>query len=269
MLKLWKFKEVERAVSQSHLLSPPIPEDAPLEQLRGELLELHAQESCNHHRMGQLYNHIMDKKLAEKAGYKDAQAYFSKHLADLSLSALKMYGAVAENFSEPVARRFGVTCLNLLLVYAEAADVEFNHEEPGNTPIEVPDEKGLVSTQPFSACSVDQMRRALRRKRKPTSSKPVPPAAEARAEQYSEAVALRFPKGKGTRVKVLVRNEKGKAVMDFKGIPVEQVLQLAEALTAELPPVSEVPGMPGPSRAPRNRPDEGAWAGLGDHDQIS
>ena len=99
-----------------------------------------------------------------------------------------------------------------------------------------------MAVQPFSACSVGQLQRAVRRKRKPTSSKPLPPEAEARAEQYSEAVARRFPKGKGTRVKVLVRNEKGKAVLDFKGIPLEQVLLLAEALTAQLPPVNEVPG---------------------------
>jgi hypothetical protein len=44
---------------------------------------------------------------------------------------------------------------------------------------------------------------------------------------------------------VLVRNEKGKAVLDFKDIPVEQVRRIAEALTAEaltgkLPPVREV-----------------------------
>ena len=41
----------------------------------------------------------------------------------------------------------------------------------------------------------------------------------------------------GTRVKVLVRNQKGKAVLDFKGIPVEQVGQLVEALSGQLPPV--------------------------------
>jgi len=37
-------------------------------------------------------------------------------------------------------------------------------------------------------------------------------------------------------VKVQVRNQKGKGVLDFKGIPVEQVAKLGEALTAELPP---------------------------------
>jgi len=40
------------------------------------------------------------------------------------------------------------------------------------------------------------------------------------------------------------RNQKGKAVMDFKGIPVEQLLLLAEALTAEPPTAS--PGPQGP-----------------------
>jgi hypothetical protein len=48
------------------------------------------------------------------------------------------------------------------------------------------------------------------------------------AEQYREAVTSRFTKG--VSVKVLVRNQKGKAVLDFKGIPVEQVIQLVEAL---------------------------------------
>jgi hypothetical protein len=61
---------------------------------------------------------------------------------------------------------------------------------------------------------------------------------ELRADQYREAVAGRFTKG--TRVKVLLRNEKGEAVLDFKGIPVAQVSQLVEALSGELPPVREV-----------------------------
>ena len=129
MLKLWKFKKVDRAISQSTLVSRPIPDGATLEQLCGELLELMAQESSNHHRMGQIYNHIVEKRLAEKAGYKDARDYLSKHLAELSQPTLTRYAAVASAFSEPVARRFGVTCLSVLLSYKEAADLEVNHEE--------------------------------------------------------------------------------------------------------------------------------------------
>ena len=102
----------------------------------------------------------------------------------------------------------------------------------------MPDDKGQVTARPFGECSVEQMRRALQRKRRPASSKPLPQEVEVLADQYREAVTSRLPRG--TRVKVVLRNEKGKAVLDFKGIPVEQVSQLAQALTGELPPVREV-----------------------------
>ncbi|KFE64402.1 hypothetical protein [Hyalangium minutum] len=176
MFNLLKIPGAARAISESPPVHRAIPEGTPLEQLRKELLELFAQENSNHHRMGEIYNHIVDQRLAEKAGYKDAPEYFSKHLADLSQSTLSTYGAVARVFSEPVARRFGVTCLQLLLRYKEIADLEVNPAEPGPTPIEVPDEKGVVSTLPFSQCSVEQMRRALQRK--PASTKPLPPEVQ-------------------------------------------------------------------------------------------
>jgi hypothetical protein len=48
-----------------------------------------------------------------------------------------------------------------------------------------------------------------------------------------------FPKV--SPVEVQVRNIKGKAVVDFKGTPLEQVNRLTEVLTGELPPVPQVP----------------------------
>jgi hypothetical protein len=197
-----------------------------------------AQESINHHQMGQLYNHVVKNKLAEKAGYKDAQLWFSQHLVDLSFATLKTYGAVAASFSEEVARRFGVTCLSLLLTYEEVADMEANHQEPGNTIIEVPGDTGHVTSKPFSQCSVEELRKAIQRKRKPASSKPLPPGAVELGEQYHAALKARFPTV--AAVQVQVRNVKGKALVDFKGIPLEQVNKLIEALTGELPPVPEV-----------------------------
>ena len=161
-----KFKETLglntiTAPSTTNTATTDIPEGTTLEQLENELLGLVAQENTNHYRMGQIYNCIRDRKLAQKAGYKDAKDFFSKKFADLSQTTLTLYGAVVESFTEPVSRRFGVTCLYLLLTYKEAADIEVNHEEPGDTPIEVPDEKGHVSTLPFKDCTVDQMRQAL------------------------------------------------------------------------------------------------------------
>jgi hypothetical protein len=215
-----------------------VQEGMTLAQVLQALLALMAAESINHHQMGQLYNYTVKNKLAEKAGYKDAKAWFSQHLVDLAEPTLRRYGAVAAAFSEEVARRFGVTCLSLLLTYEEAADMEANHEEPGPTLIEVPGPNGQVEAKPFSQCSVEELRKAIQRKRKPASSKPLPPEAVVLADQYREAVTGRFPKG--ALVKVQVRNQKGKAVLDFKGIPVEQVGKLIEALMEELPPVREV-----------------------------
>ncbi|MBN1208106.1 MAG: hypothetical protein JXB05_24795 [Myxococcaceae bacterium] len=231
MFQLLKFKDTTATTTA-------IPEGTTLQQVHTEMLGLMAQEHTNHHRMGLLYNYIVEKQLAEKAGFKDAREFLSKHLADLSQATLSTYGAVAAAFTEPVTRRFGVTCLYLLLIYKEAADIEVDHAEPGNTPIEVPDANGQLSAKPFGKCSVEQMRRALQRKRKPASTKPLPEAAVALAEQYREAVTGRFPPG--ARVKVSVRNQKGKAVLDFKGIPVEQVSQFIEVLMGQLPPVPRV-----------------------------
>ncbi|WP_224243164.1 hypothetical protein [Hyalangium gracile] len=118
------------------------------------------------------------------------------------------------------------------MTYKQAAGLQLNHEQPGEALIDVPDEKGRVTTRPFKECRVEQMRQALKLKRKPTSSKLLPPEAEARAEQYRQAVAVQFPKGKGTRVKVLARNDKGSAVLDFTGVPMEKVDQLLQALKA-------------------------------------
>jgi len=39
-----------------------------------------------------------------------------------------------------------------------------NHEEPGGALIEVPGEDGELRPKPFSACNVEEMRRALQRK---------------------------------------------------------------------------------------------------------
>lgn len=211
-----------------------IPEGATLEQIRAELLHLMAGESVNHYRMGQLYNYVVKNELAQRAGFKDAPTYFRQRLADLSPATLKTYGAVVKAFSEQVAARFGVTCLYLLTIYKEAANLKVNAEEPGPALIEVPGENGEVTQKPFSACSVDELRQALRLKRKPSSSKPVPTEDVALAEQYRAALTGQFPQG--SNVQVLVRNEKGNSVLDFKSIPVAQVGTLILALMDHVPP---------------------------------
>jgi hypothetical protein len=198
------------------------------------MLQLLAEEGANHHRMGQLYNYAVARKLAESAGYKDAREYFSQHLRDVSQATLTTYGAVASAFNEEVSRRFGVTRLSLLLTYEEAADLGVNHAAPGGTLIEVPGENWEVTPKPFSECTVEEMRRAIQRKRRPSSSKPLPSSDLDLVNLYQQSVSSRFAHGEAVRVQV--RNHKGKAVLDFKGVPLAQVAKLVEALMDSLPP---------------------------------
>jgi hypothetical protein len=222
----WNAKEIQGVVH----------EGMTLEQVHATMLQLLAEENTHHHRLGQLYNYVVARRLAESAGYKDARDYFSQHLRDLSQATLNTYGAVANAFSEELGNRFGVTRLALLLTYEEAADLGVNHAEPGGTIIEVPGENWEVTPKPFSACSVEELRRAIQRKRKPSSSKPLPPSDLALVDLYQQTVASRFSNGEGVRVQL--RNHKGKAVLDFKGVPLAQVAKLAEALMGPLPPAS-------------------------------
>ncbi len=142
---------------------------------------------------------------------------------------------MARNFTEQVATQFGVTRLTLLLTYKEAAGLELNHNEPGPMLIEVPGDNNTVVSKPFSDCSVQDLRKALQRKRRPTSSTPLPATDLALVDQYRKAVTSHFPAH--SPVRVSVRNLSGKAIISFD-VPLEHVDTLTEALINGLPSVS-------------------------------
>ncbi len=78
------------------------------------------------------------------------------------------------------------------------------------------------------------LRKALQRLRKPTSSKPLPDGTRARADQCRTFWEAYFPEKTGVRVEV--SNRKGKAVMSLKDIPLEQMEQLTALLAPTLQP---------------------------------
>jgi hypothetical protein len=205
-----------------------------LEDVRVAFLALVTGENTNHHHMGQLYNYVLDTQLAEAAGYKTALDFFTAQVKDLSRATLASYGAVARNFTEGVATQFGVTRLSLLLTYKEAAGIELNRDEPGGMMIEVPGTNNTVVSKAFSDCSVQDLRKALQRKRRPTSSTPLPATDLAMVDQYRKAVTSHFPAH--APVRVSVRNVNGKAIISFD-VPLEQVDTLTEALINGLPSV--------------------------------
>jgi hypothetical protein len=82
--------------------------------------------NANCYQIGISYNRAVDNELAEKAGYKNAPAYFCEHIRELSRTSLVTYGAVARVFSEEACGQYGMSALNLLMVYAEAAGGELD-----------------------------------------------------------------------------------------------------------------------------------------------
>ncbi len=196
--------------------------------------QLMAGGNVNCHQIGVHYNFVVDNKLAEKAGYKNAPEFFNQQLKDLSRSTLAMYGAVARVFNAESCGQYGMSALNLLSVYSEAAESELDTEDPSTMVIAVPDDNGVVDEKFFGECTVAELRKAIQRLRKPASSSPLPADTVTRVEQCRTAWTGYFPQQAGVRVEV--RNRKGKAVMSLKDIPLEQMEQLTALLSTGMRP---------------------------------
>ncbi|MFL5346581.1 MAG: hypothetical protein ACJ8AT_17515 [Hyalangium sp.] len=193
-----------------------------------------AEESLNSFRMGLLYIYVVDSNLLEGTKYKAAQDFLCDNFQEVSRSALVMYGGVARAFTEELCKQFGMTRLNLLLSYKKAAKLELNYNEPGSTSILVPDANGEVEAKPFADCTVEDLRKAVAHLRSPTPSQPIPEEHRALYDGYLQAVMSHFPKG--SPVRVMLRTLEGNTLIDFKGVPILEVIKLAQALVAQLYP---------------------------------
>jgi hypothetical protein len=221
----------------NNMQAQPMTETPALRELHEHctrIRQLLAAGNAGCHEIGVRYNYAVENKLAEKAGYKSAPEFFSQQIKDLSRSTLAMYGAVAKSFTAENCGRYGMSALNLLSVYAEASGSELDTNDPGTMLVEVPDESGEVDTKFFGDCTVAELRKALQRLRKPTSSKPLPTDTLARVEQCRNAWAAHFPEKAGVRMEVA--NRKGKPVVSLKGLTLEQLEQLTAMLSPSLLP---------------------------------
>jgi hypothetical protein len=215
-------------------LTTDSPELRELHEHCTRIRQLLAAGQANCHEIGVRYNHAVKNKLAEKAGFKNAPEFFCQQIKELSRASLVLYGAVAEVFTADMCGRYGMAALRLLMTYSEAAGCELDTNDPSTMLVEVPDATGEVTPKFFGECTVEDLRKALRRLRKPTSSKPLPPDTQSRAEQCRTFWEAYFPEKAGVRVEL--GNHKGKAVMSLKDIPLEQLEQLTALLGPSLRP---------------------------------
>jgi hypothetical protein len=209
-----------------------------LEQVRDSILSYLEQGNAGHYGIGRLYNYTVDNKLAEKNNYDSALLYFSQHIKTLSQSTLSRYGAVAREFTEEACRKYGVMNLTTLRTYAVAADIQPTGGDPGTTPIEVPQEDGRVVRKPFAECTMEELKLAVKSKRKPSRAT-MPTTDAARVEFMRESLSRHF--AQGARVQFKTNTKGGKTFLTIQGVPLEEVERLMEALLDGLmPPVRAV-----------------------------
>ncbi|WP_257453097.1 hypothetical protein [Archangium lipolyticum] len=198
-----------------------------LEQVADSIRTYLRQGNAGHYNIGLLYNHTVDNQLAEKNGYESAQAYFSQHFEELSQATLTRYGTVAREFTEEACGMYGVMKLITLRTYLQVAELQFAAGEPGATPIDVPEEGGIVKQKPFAECSLEELRQAVKHKRNPTRAT-MPTTDADRVEFMRQCFSRHF--AKGTRVQLKTNFQRGKTLLTIQGVPLDDVERLMEAL---------------------------------------
>jgi hypothetical protein len=199
--------------------------DMTLEQITTTMISLAQQGSVAAHQVGTLYNHVVDRKLADLAGYGDARSYFNKHVKVLSQTTLSLYGSVARKFSEEVCAQYGMYRLRALLSYAEATGTQLG--DPGPTVIDVPQDDDTVVRKPFAECSVDEVERATRAKKAPEKvSVPLPD----RARLLFMEDSLRRNFDGVSPVRLTSRSDGTQTFINLQDVPMTQVPLLMRAL---------------------------------------
>ncbi len=199
--------------------------DMTLEQVTVAMNALAQQGSTAQHQLGVLYNHVVDRRLADSAGYKTARDYFIKNVKAISQTTLSLYGAVARKFSEAHCTQYGMYRLRALISYAEAIGTELG--DPGPMLIDVPQDDGRVATKSFAECSVDEVERATRAKNTPPEVR-VPVPDQARLLFFEDSILRNF-EGVAS-VRLTSHHEEGKTIINLQSVPMAEVPRLIQAL---------------------------------------
>ncbi len=201
-------------------------DDLTLDQIKDIINDLARQGSLFQYQIGAMYNHVVSRKLAELAGYRTVQQYFSQHVKAISQSTLGNYGIVARNFSADTCTKYGLYRLRALLRYLEAINITVP-EDPGVVFIDVPQDDGKVVKKVFSECSVDEVESATRAKKAPVPVR-VPVPDKARLLFLEDSLFRNF---EGVaQVRLTANNQEGQTFLTVQGVPMSEVTRLIQAL---------------------------------------
>jgi hypothetical protein len=201
-------------------------EDMTLDQIKDTINELARQGSSFQYQIGAMYNHVVSRKLAELAGYKTVQQYFSQHVKAISQSTLGNYGMVARHFREDTCTQYGMYRLRALLRYLEATNTTMP-VDPGLVFIDVPQEDGKVVKKAFAECSVDEVESATRAKKAPVPVR-VPVPDQARLLFFEDSIFRNFDGV--AQVRLTANTQEGQTFLTVQGVPMSEVTRLIQAL---------------------------------------
>lgn len=231
---------------------PSIPPTMTLEQAQDAILECLTKGPAGHYRIGKLYNHIVRNRLAVNQGYATTRRYFRRHVRVLSQSTLTMYGAVARHFSQEDCERYSMANLGALLEYARLSCLHVNRREPGSTPIWIPRKGGMEISKPFSDCTADDLRDAIKARRSWPGQGRLDPE-EKPVEAYLETLKQHFAENTRFPPKIDAQVHNRRLHVRIRHLRLWELGRLIEALRSILKPAqpapTPTPSLPAPSPA--------------------
>ena len=159
----------------------------------------------SHWQLGVHYNNIVDGNLAAQGGYANAHAFFAAEFKDLSQATLSTYSLVAKSFTEDIAKKYGCTKLDQLVMYLHDKNLPVPSGDPATTQVEVPQKDGTTQTKSFSDCTSADLKAAKAAGQPATA---LPAAAQTRLGAFVAALLqLLGAKGKVTVTAAVVNGE--------------------------------------------------------------
>jgi hypothetical protein len=215
-----------------------IPSSMTLEQCHDAILQCLLQGTAGHYRIGLLYNHMVQHRLAVNRGYRTTREYFRRHVRVLSQATLTRYGAVANSFHLPVVEKYGMASLGALLEYLRLAHIwlwQIDGNEPGPTPIELPRRGGLKLTKPFADCTAEDLRDAIQARRAWPGHGPLEPEEEP-VQRYVQTLRRHFQDNTQFSPQIDVEVHNRRIHLRIRHLRVWELARLTEALEPTLKP---------------------------------
>jgi hypothetical protein len=197
--------------------------EAAVEQIHALLRD----EGAAQWKIGQLYNYIIDNKLAEQNGYRYAREFFAHEFNEVGRSSLVNYGAVAGAFTEVAAQTYGIAKLVKLLTYLKLMKQGLIEGDPGEFVVNILQLDGSTVSKRFADCTREDLAAAIRALRLAPS---LPGADSKLLEQLQQALMDKLGEESNATIKGTWNGSETE--LSLTHVPLSQLRAVLDALTS-------------------------------------